>query len=443
MKIGISILTLFLMPGAFSYGQAVPAGGSSATPTASAASSGFGFPSLDGTLHYALNASEIVQYGYYGSGNASASAVLSGDIAYSSTSVNAPFNMLFAGGVILAESGQQNTTTYENLAVSQGLISGKWVLGLSDSVSFLPQSPTTGLSGIAGVGDIGAVPIQGPSTGPAGGILTYAGSRLSNSLSGNVERLLTGKTSISGTGTWTILHFLHGNDGFDSTQVSGQAGLNHRIDARDSVSVNGVYSVVTFGANEGGLSFTTQGINGLYSRILNRTFSISASAGPQWVSSSNSALIPSSLNVAATAGLAFEHKLTTGRIGYSRGVNAGSGVQLGGLSDTVSVGVGHPIGRDWLASGNAAFTHTSSLATNGVTPPPGVIFPIGGTFTTAFGGVQVSHRLGRTLSMYGSYGLQHQTHDAGFTGTNAFDGTSQTFGIGISFTPRSTRLGQF
>ena len=212
-----------------------------------------------GLLHYALNASEIVQYGYYGSGNASASAVLSGDIAYSSTSVNTPFNMLFAGGVILAESGQQNTTTYENLAVSQGLITGKWVLGLSDSVSFLPQSPTTGLSGIAGVGDIGAVPIQGPSAGPAGGILTSSGSRLSNSLSGNVERLLTGKTSISGTGTWTILHFLHGNDGFDSTQVSGQAGLNHRIDARDSVSVNGVYSVVTFGANEGNLSFTTRG----------------------------------------------------------------------------------------------------------------------------------------------------------------------------------------
>ena len=100
---------------------------------------------------------------------------------------------------MLAESGQQNTTSYQNLAVSQKLITGKWVLGLSDSVSFLPQSPTVGLSGIAGVGDIGAGPIDGPGSGPAGGILTYSGSRLSNHLSGSMERLLTGKTSISGT----------------------------------------------------------------------------------------------------------------------------------------------------------------------------------------------------------------------------------------------------
>lgn len=448
MKIGFSISSLVLASAltTFSYGQAAPtatAGLSSSPASSVGSSSGFSLPSMDGTLHYALSASQIVQFGYFGPGETTGSAALSGDVSYSSMSTKAPFTMIYAGGVILAESGGEGNSTYQNLAASQSVNAGKWILNLSDSVSYLPQSPVTGLSGVPGVGDLGTLPVEGPTGGPVGDVLTYSGNRVSNSISGSAERLITGKTSVSAMGSWTILHFLDGSDGYDTSQVSGEAALNHRIDARDSVSANAVYSTFAYGKDEGGLGIITRGINGVYTRVLSKSLSMNLSAGPQWVSSSYSDLIPDSLNVAASAGLTYSHKLTTASVSYYRGVNPGSGVQAGGLSNTVSGGFGHSITREWLIAASGAYSHTEGLANSSVAPPPGVTIPLGGNFTTVFGGFQVSHSISRTLSAYASYSAQHQSYDATYTGTNAFSGLSQTFGIGISYTPRATRLGQF
>lgn len=445
MKVGISIIALLMTPGALLCGQALPTAvsGAAATPASTAGSrAGFRIPGSDGEVHYALGASQIVQYGYFGSGNATGSAALNGDVGYSSLNVKAPFDMVYAGGVLISESTRQNTSTYQSLALSQGLMAGKWVFNLADSVSFLPQAPTTGYSGIPGVGDIGYVP-GAPGAGPAGALLTYSGNRVDNTASGSVERMFTGKTSASVMGSYSMLRFLDDNSGFDTSGVSGEGALNHRIDARDTVSVNAMYSLYTFGKSEGGINFETRGLNGVYTRLLSKTLSLELSAGPQWVSSSNKALIPNSLNAAASVGLGYVHGLTNAQLGYSRGVNAGSGIQLGGLSDTVSGGLGHSFSQRWLATASAAYSHTNALASSHLAPPPGLTIPLGGDFSTVYGGLQVSHSLSRTLSMYISYGAQNQSFNSAYTGVNAFNGTSQTFGIGISYAPRSLRLGQF
>ncbi len=74
--------------------------------------------------------------------------------------------MLYAGGVLFGNRYGQGVRPFQTFAVSQGLVTAAWIFGISDSVSYLPQSPTTGLSGIPGVGDLGSQPIQGPSVGP-------------------------------------------------------------------------------------------------------------------------------------------------------------------------------------------------------------------------------------------------------------------------------------
>ena len=61
----------------------------------------------------------------------------------------------------------------------------------------------------------------------------------------------------------------------------------------------------------------------------------------------------------------------------------------------------------------------------------------------AYAGAQVTRRISQSLSGYLSYNIQHQSIDNSLIFQNAFSGLSQTFGIGISFSPRSTRLGQF
>jgi hypothetical protein len=417
------------------YGQGTP--DSSMSPTV-----GPSLPTIDGVFHYSLSASEMLQNGYRSQG-ATFTTSLSGNAAYNSRSTVRPFSMLYAGGLLLGNQYRQSVRTFQNFALSQGLVTGAWIFGISDSVSYLPQSPTTGLSGIPGVGDIGAQPIQGPSVGPAGGALFNNSTNISNSLSGSVERRLTPLTSASGGASWTILRFPD-NDGLDNNQIAGQAGLNHRLDARDTISANASYSKFSYGSNIG-LTLQTRGINGAFQRVLSRTMSMSASAGPMWISSSNSLQIPSRVTVAANLALTYSREFTTASLTYSRGVNGGSGIQPGALSDNLGAMIGRTYGRDWMTSLSANYTRTSGLLKSPVgTPPVGAGFLYaGGSSQTAYGGVQVSRRLSDSLSAFASYNLQHQSVDSSLATQNAFSGLSQTIGVGISFSPRATRLGQF
>lgn len=410
-------------------------------------SGGPNFSAVDGVLHYALSASEIIQYGFYGAGQVSHSTALSGDVAYASKSTSHPFGMLVAGGVILQNEESQGTTYYLNTSVSQGLQTVHWVFSISDSFSYLPQSPTLGLSGIPGVGDLGATPVQGPSEGPAGGILSEAGNRYVNLLAGSAERQISHNTSISGSGSWAVLSFLGDNagGGLDSDQVSATVALNRRIDARSSASLSGVYSTVMYsGATSGPTEpdIETRGINVSYQRLMSRELSVSVSAGPQWISSSDSTLIPSRVNAAATASISYSRKLTNASIGYSHGVNAGSGVIPGAISDSFSASVGHTYGRKWVASLSGAYSRSAGLTLQSTGNSAAATNEI---FDTTFGGAQLTRSFNTHFSGYLSYGIQNQStnYSAIASAQNAFHGTSQTFGIGVSFTPRSTRLGQF
>lgn len=420
------------------YGQAAPA--TSLSPTV-----GPGLPSLDGSFHYALSASELFQTGYNRSG-VGLTTSLSGDAAYNNKSQVLPFGMIYAGGLLMGNEYRQTVRTFQNLAISQGLVTGKWILGITDSVSYLPQSPTLGLSGIPGVGDLGTLPIQGPSTGPAGGVLTNNSTSVSNDLNGSIERRLSGRTSVSGTGSWLILRFPDNNTGLGNTQIVGEAGLNHQIDARDTVSGNVNYSVYTYGAGIQ-LTMISKGISGAFQRVLSRTLSMSASAGPEWISSSDSALLPSRVTTSGNFSLSYMGEFTNASVSYARGVNGGSGVQPGALSNTVGVVLSRSYGRDWMGSLTGNYTHSSGLlltdAVAGQAESALGLGYAGGTVNLVYGGAQVSRRLGRSLSAYLSYNLQHQSVTNSLAQQNAYSGFTQTVGIGITFSPRSTRLGTF
>jgi hypothetical protein len=433
LKSCVATIALLAATASVACAQAVPA--STMSPSV-----GPGVPSIDGLFHYSLGASEQFETGY-GSG-VSYSTAFSGSASYNSKSVVRPFSMIYAGGLLLGNLYGNNVTTYQNLAVSQGLVRGPWNFGISDSVSYLPQSPTTGLSGIAGVGDLGSQPISGPSSGPAGGILTNNATNISNALTGNVERRLTDLTSVSGSATWSILRYPD-SDGLDNRQIVGEAGLNHRLDVRDTVSGNVSYSTLSYGAGID-LSIQTLGVNGAFQRVLSRNLAMSVSAGPLWITSSNTALVPSNLTYAADLGLTYTHRYISAGLNYTRGVEGGSGVQAGVLQDTVSASIGRTYGRDWMTSLTADYSHASGLVKDGAAVVSNANFLYsGGTTNTLFGGAQVSRRLTDSLSAYASYNLQHQSIDSSLAFQNAFSGLTQTFGVGITFSPRSTRLGQF
>jgi hypothetical protein len=452
MKIRVVISTLFLIStmGSFACGQAVPAG----MATISLDPDPF---TLEGGVHYALTASEIVQLGYYASGEVTSSSALTGDMAYTTQSMVRPFSVILAGGVVLPNQSAQGVRTYVSVTALQGYVTGRWAFNVGDTFSFLPESPTTGLSGIAGVGDIGVIP--GPGTGPAGGILTVSNDRIGNSLHGSVERQIGRATSISGVGSWSVLHFLDNsqeNSQLNDSQTSGMVALNQRFNARSSGSVSAVYTAFDYsgqqaqqtGPNEP-TNFQTRGINVSYQRVLSRTFSAGGSVGPLWVSSSNSALIPSALHVAGSARLEYSSgRSTSASLYYTQGVSGGSGVIPGGLADSVGFGAGRAYGRNWVVTLNGSYTQTSGL--KDIASPgspdegsPNPVTPTHEVYQTAFGGVQLRRRFSTNFSGYLSYTVQHQTANYSLSTQNVLTGTPQTFGIGVTFAPRSTSLGQF
>ncbi len=433
MKTSIAMLAVLALSSLRVYGQAAPAGVSSEP----AYNPGPALPLMDGSFQYSLTGSEIVQFGgYSGQSGRTYLSNLSGTVEYIAPKKDRPFTLLYSGGMLYSTYSAQGISTYQSLTAAQGFVLGPWAFGFSDSVSYLPQSPTTGLSGVAGVGDQGLQVLPDPNV-PAQTILTNYGRRISNGLNGNIERKLNGRTSISGGGNYGILKFIDGN-GVSSTQISGQVALNRRLDRRSSVNVSGVYSTFTYADNSS--SFQSRGVNLGYNRQLTKEVSMEASVGPQWVSgfqayplSSGLPVItnvPSRLNLAANVGLSWTHQHVVSSLSYSRGVNSGSGVQIGSLADSVSGQVQRRWGRSWSTSLNGAYTHSSGLVQAGDT-------------STFYGGGQVSRGIAKNFSIYVSYTAIHQSIPSALTGQNAFSGLSQSLGAGITFSPRSVRLNRF
>jgi hypothetical protein len=396
-------------------------------------------PLIDGTFQYSLFASEVAQTGYVS--GVSSSTDLGGSMEYASKSVTSPFSMIYSGGYIFNTQSGVGSSTFQGLSASQGLIRGAWVLGITDSVSFLPNSPAPGLSGIPGTGDIGVQPITG-GTIPVQTLLTEYSRRISNSVSGDIERSLTPRTSISGVGSYGILRFID-NDGQDSSQLSGSVALNHRLDARNTLSGNvsyGTYSFSGFGVTQP--SINIRGINGVYERVWSRSVSTTVSVGPQWISGytltplqlqgyppGTNPVVPGRVTVAVSASASYTHQHTSASLGYTSGVNGGSGVQSGSTADAFMGQVSRSFGINWSGGASASLARTVAL--------------IGGTPTQTYSvGVQVSRRISRHFSAYASDTVQGQSIGS-YVGSNAFNGTTNSASIGITYSPRSTHLGQF
>lgn len=405
------------------HAQAVP------TATGAAPYEGFTLPNIGGSLRYALTASESVVFGYNGQPGTGASAYtnLSGSLAYLSRSERHPFSAVYTGGYLIANSSEPSYF-FQDLALSQVYSTRFWDFTIADAVDYSPQTPTTGLSGIPGVGDLGLAPVQ---VGPGGGIgiLTQYGSRVNNIVSGTALRRLTGSTSVSGTGSYVIQRYTGDQtQGLGNDQVSGSGGVQHRIDSRSSVGAAYSYSQSNFTVGGTNLAYQTQSLTGDYSRQLTRQFSMDVSAGPQRVSNSGGLLLTApSTNVGANASLTYTGQVYSSALSYSRGVNNGGGVVVGSRSDVINLSAQRRLGRLWHVAGLVGYNRSTQL--------PNSTFPSFSSSGVVASG-QVSWQVRQALSAFSSYTLQRQTFDGGTPALNAFNGLSQVASFGVSYSPK-------
>lgn len=402
-----------------------------AEPTASVSNTmpsndfGFNLPSKLGTLSYSLSASEQIESGYSG-GGVYAYTTLSGNLAYLSKSENNPFSLVYTGGLTFGDlPDNTNASFYQNVAASQVFRTRSWVFVASDSFSYLPDSPTTGLSGVAGVGDVGVVPVQG-GIGPNQSILTNNSARISNGLEGSATWQTTASLDFEGSANWQILRFTSDNPGYNTDSWTANFGPNYRIDARNSVGASVFYSQQTYPGFDNYL-IETAGVTLNYSRAWTRRLSTSFGFGPARTHGRTFAPIPSQLNLTGSASATYATRTTGLYASYDRSINGGSGVIFGAISDAATVGMSRPINRDWILGMNVGYSHNL-----GLTPIAGEV----PSYDTVYGAAQISRRLTDTLSMYGSYtALSQSANNQAAAQAVAFNGLNNVFSIGITFAP--------
>ena len=422
----LTVLLIAVAPAAF--GQALPAA------QASPISTGFELPMTAGTLQYAVSASESLSWGYYGNSGVAAGTNLTGDLGYISNSKRDPFSAVIAGG----HSWESNSPSYSfvSLGLSQVLSAGRWTFLFSDSVAYMPGTPTTGLSGVPGVGDLGLTPVPvGPDTGQ--GILTDYSNSISNATSATISRPITGKTSFNATGSYSITRYLSGSgvssSGLDSNSVTGQGGISHQYSARNTLAGNYAYSYFSYPGYNFGLptaSFDSQTASLQYIHQFTRKLSLNASSGPEWTSVN----VPGSslsLSLYADAALGYTGKFSRASLSFVRSTNAGSGVIAGSLSDAVSFTTSRTFVRVWNCAFTSSYTHSSSLA--GLASF---------TFDTTLAGFQVSRAIGRSFSAFASYTLENQSSQGSAASViDVFNGFSQVLGFGLTYAPMSIHFG--
>jgi hypothetical protein len=403
--------------------QAAPAAtGTSTIPTLNNAP-------LAGQLNYSLSGSESILVGYNGGDALTSSTNVSGSASFVSASQTHPLSFLYSGGYLFGESTGQPNAIFQDFGISQEWITRHYVFLLGDQVSYLPNAPVFGLSGVPGVGDIGTQPI-GTGSLPVESILTDYGKQVSNTAHGSATAKLSAGTSLTGFGDYTVLRFPSSN-GINTDEVDGGASLNHRLDARDTIGGGYTYSNFSYQSGQS-ISVTSQEVNLQYQHVFSRQLLVAGSAGPQRTSSSEPAVIPTSTNVAADLSLFYSAKSVHYLLSFNRGSSSGAGVLEGSLADNVNFTASRQLTRDWSGGISANYGDASSLE------------KVGNASFTAnsfYAGLQATRKLGRDFSAYGSYNVEFQSTGGPSLEVNAFNGVENVIGLGITYSPRAIQLG--
>ena len=377
---------------------------------------------VNGNLQYALRYGQTAQFSSF-EPNLVASTV-SGSLNYTNTSQRVPFSIDYGGGYTWTVTGPSyESGLFQHLLISQGIDWRKWKLLVSDNVSYLPQAPTLGFSGIPGTGE--PIGVTNPAPSSSQTILTLNTHVVDNAATGKVEHVLSYATSVSADGGSEMLRFPN-HDGLDTDTLSVNGQVGQRLTARNALFGRYAFSNYTYPGSTSSIKTSTALLG--FRRIWTRNLTTEAGAGPEWIASTINTVVPTTTNFAANATLTYKHRFSTMNLRYGRGTNGGSGYLIGGLVDTVQGDFSHDFGVNWSVGMSSGYERTSGLNNNGVT-------------NAIFGGTQATWRVGRNLIVFANYSGTNQSSTVALP-TNALNQLLQVVGFGFGYSPRVAHLRQ-
>jgi hypothetical protein len=410
MKATLKFLAFFFALSAAASAQVAPA-----------ATAAGGLPA-NGKLYYAFRYGQTAEFG--GGLGTWQTSNLSATADYANGSVRAPFSVDYGGGYTWTITGPDYSSgLFQRMYLTLGGVWHKWAVLVSDDVSYLPQSPFTGFSGIAGIGE----PIGTPNPAPVSSqsILTLNTHAVENAAMGSIENKLTAATTLSGNGTYELLRYPN-NDGLDTDTYTAIGEITHRLDGRDSIIGTYRYSLYTYPDYTS--TFETQsGLIG-FRRLLSRKLSAAVAAGPMWINSSNQQVVPSKLTYTANGRVIYTSKPTLVGVGYSHGTNGGAGYMLGATWDSLNGDFSRNIGPNLMLGLTGGYNHTAGMINNGAT-------------NSVVGGTQATWQLNRNFIAFANYTGIYQTSTSSLP-NNVVNQLLQTIGFGIGYSPRNTHFKQ-
>jgi hypothetical protein len=417
---------------------------------------------VSGTLRYDLHYAETAQFG--SSQDGQQMSIVSGDASYANISKRLPFSMQYGGGYGYAWAGTPSAgNVFQHLSLSQGMAGRKWNLMASDNVSYTFETPTTGFSGVPGTGEpIGGL---GTTTLPVQTILTVNTRTINNMATLGYGHRLDSTTSINLGGSMGQMRFID-NNGQNTDTWTTNAGVTRRLNVRNSASAQYSFLRLNYGANTSGAPSTAlisysqvHSMQFSFIRQWNPHFVTNASAGPQWISSSNSAIVPSSINFSANASAIYTFRAGTASLMYSHGTMGGSGYMLGVESDVAiaTYGRSFSFGKNLTVGVTGSYMRTASLTAaefelacsiNNVTYICLVPLNYKPVTNAGYGGVQATRKLGRYFNAFASYTAIDQSSNLQTSAPNTplnsnatiLNGLNQVISFGIGYSPREIHL---
>jgi hypothetical protein len=390
---------------------------------------GPGLP-VSGTLHFDMRYSETAAFGGYLDGQQR--SYLSGDAGYANTSERLPFTMQYGGGYGWTIAGPSEAgNLYQHLSLTQGIVGRSWNLTASDNVNYAFETPTTGFSGVAGSGEpIGG---SGQTTPTDQAVLALNARTVDNFTTIEAGHRINFATSLNLGGSAGQLHFIDGN-GLNTDVLTADAGITRRLNARSSLGGQYAFSRYNFSGGIPNSSDVTSQLSFMqlntaqltFNRRWNRQISTTASAGPQWISASDSTVLPSSTNAAVTASVSDSFRVGTASLNYNHGVMGGSGYVRGAENDIASANFSRKLGRSATVGLTGSYMRTADLSGSGVT-------------NGKYAGAQAGRRLGRDFNVYANYTAMDQSSSSTLS-AGVLRGLTQIIGFGIGYSPRGIHL---
>jgi hypothetical protein len=291
-----------------------------------------------------------------------------------------------------------------------------WGATLSDDVSFRPGEGGTGFLGIFGSG----APVSDPNP-PGGSILTLRGHVLNNHSQAGLSLGITARNTVNLGVDNTLLRYPDG-EGLDTNTLEESAQFSRRINSRNTLS--GAYAHAQFSYPDYTFyRIHTDSVTALYERLWTRALRTRFSGGPQFMGSSVSLLLPSTVTWIGSAQMAYQILNGDVHLSGTRATSGGSGYFKGQILNAISAGYSHGIGRDFTSELSASYNQTSSLGIRSA------------SFDSFVGAVQLSKQVSRHVSIFLTYSAMCQQSSTA-TSNSVLNGTIHAISFGTRYSPR-------